>query len=614
MSSINITPNNDYKISMRANNITSNFGDNLVMDASGNSNLVIMTDSSNVAVFGPNTISGTTYNKSLNVNGPYFSNSVSALRIPADSSNNRPTGQTGYIRYNTDTNLIEYWNGNTSSWEPISPPTPVIGSISPQYILQDVSSTVYTISGGNFNSTSNVSFIGNVDSITYPSAVTTFNSTIQLTCLITDDIADASNNTAFAVKVTNTNSGFSATSGSVVLYNKGPIWNTLIGSNLGTGLTDFTYTTGDSPFTDLSASDVPPVNSPISYFTSTPLNASAPLVTLDSTLGRLIGTMPSVSSISNYNFNSYPQDASGSRGPNSNFIFSVAPFVTPSAGLTSYMTTTYVDSGNNIVSGPVSGGAVIYTFKDSSATSPGTTRTGTITVNIARTLTYLVVAGGGGGGGSTNFSGGGGAGGLLTGTSAVTASSTYPLTVGAGGTYDNNGSNSVFSGITANGGGAGGGAASDSGNSGGSGGGGAGYLGGGGTISNWGTGTGGQGNRGGGGGSYPSPYGDAGGGGGGAGAVGGSQNNVAPNCNDGGIGVTSTIQGLPATYYAGGGGGRGGNGGLGGGGGNNGGTGGATQGAPGTNGLGGGGQGGGNVGSAGNGSGGSGVVILRFPI
>ena len=31
MSSINITPNNNYKISMRANNITSNFGDNFTL-------------------------------------------------------------------------------------------------------------------------------------------------------------------------------------------------------------------------------------------------------------------------------------------------------------------------------------------------------------------------------------------------------------------------------------------------------------------------------------------------------------------------------------------------------------------------------------------------------
>ena len=45
---------------------------------------------------------------------------------------------------------------------------------------------------------------------------------------------------------------------------------------------------------------------------------------------------------------------------------------------------------------------------------------------------YLVVAGGGGGGG-TNRGGGGGAGGLLYGTKTLVNSSSYTITVGAGG-------------------------------------------------------------------------------------------------------------------------------------------------------------------------------------
>lgn len=586
-----------------ASNIQSNPGQNLTLDISG----------SNVATFGSNTIDGSTYNQSLNVNGPYFSGGVSATQIAADSSNNRPSGQIGYIRYNTDTNLIEYWNGDTNSWDPISPPTPIFGSISPQYILQDVSSTLYTVNGSNFNSSSNVSFIGNNDLVVYPSAVTSFISSLQLTCLITDEIADASNNSFFAVRVVNTNTGFSATSGNIVVYNTGPFWNTVAGSSLGTGVSDVTYTTGNSPFTDLSASDVPPENLPISYFSSTtPLNGSAPLVSLNSSLGRLFGTMPTVSTSTLYNFSAYPQDASGALGPVVSFNFSVAPFVTASAGLSPYMTVSYVDSSNNIVGSPVVGGAVIYTFKDTSATAPGTTRTGTITVNLSRTATYLVVAGGGGGGGEINFSGGGGAGGLLTGTSAVTASSTYTVTVGAGGTYDNNGSNSVFSSITSTGGGAGGGSNNDSGNAGGSGGGGAGnnFL----SIntvqSNWGTGIIGQGNRGGGGNRTGLDLGDSGGGGGGAGAIGGGSTGSLGS-NNGGNGLSYTIEGGSAKFYAGGGGGRGGAGGLGGGGGV---VGSSNSGQPGTNGLGGGGQGGGNGGSLGNGAGGSGIVVLRFPV
>jgi hypothetical protein len=85
---------------------------------------------------------------------------------------------------------------------------------------------------------------------------------------------------------------------------------------------------------------------------------------------------------------------------------------------------------------------------------------------------YLVVAGGGGAGGSSGISGGGGggAGGYRTGTGfAVTAGTTYTVTVGGGGagspavpsqTNGVSGSNSVFSTITSAGGG-GGGATSD---------------------------------------------------------------------------------------------------------------------------------------------------------
>jgi hypothetical protein len=62
---------------------------------------------------------------------------------------------------------------------------------------------------------------------------------------------------------------------------------------------------------------------------------------------------------------------------------------------------------------------------------------------------YLVVAGGGGGG-RTNCGAGGGAGGYRTNPSfAVTAGTSYTITVGAGGAGNTNGSNSVFSTILA---------------------------------------------------------------------------------------------------------------------------------------------------------------------
>ena len=251
------------------------------------------------------------------------------------------------------------------------------------------------------------------------------------------------------------------------------------------------------------------------------------------------------------------------------------------------------------------GGNTIHTFLTS----------GTLSPISSLSASYLIVAGGGGGGAVQG--GGGGGGGLLSGTSmTIDTSSTYLVTVGAGGTAGatvstngTNGTNSTFSLVTTTalggGGGGSGGSGPQAGSSGGSGGGGS-YSGG--TSS----GTSGQGF---GGGSGLGAGGYTAGGGGGAGAIG--QNAVSTSqAGAGGIGVTSSISGT-STYYAGGGGGgayasgggAAGVGGLGGG-------------ADGANGLnvapnnatpftGGGGGGGGAGGSIG-GNGGSGIVIISY--
>ena len=250
---------------------------------------------------------------------------------------------------------------------------------------------------------------------------------------------------------------------------------------------------------------------------------------------------------------------------------------------------------------------------------------------------YLVVAGGGGGGVSSG-SGAGGAGGFREGynpgsytasplaTTALPVSvTTYPITVGAGGTGASSspfppsatgtGSNSVFSTITSTGGGGGGSENPSSpikdGASGGSGGGGS-YAGGGGTG-----GTGNtpptsppQGNNGGaGGGTY--------GGGGGGGATGtGSNYCGSGNGGNGGAGATTSISGSPTAYAGGGGGGSQtpsstvGTGGTGGGG-----PGGyscSTPGTPGTVNTGGGGGGGATPTALTGGNGGSGIVLIRY--
>jgi hypothetical protein len=238
------------------------------------------------------------------------------------------------------------------------------------------------------------------------------------------------------------------------------------------------------------------------------------------------------------------------------------------------------------------------------------------------TIEYLVVAGGGGGGITPmqGYGSGGGAGGFLTAAGvSVTASTTYTITVGAGGLpaigqggqNPTNGGNSSISGsgfttVTSIGGGAGASndAAPTAGANGGSGGGG-------GARSNTSSQPGGigvypgssflsqarQGYDGGAGYQSGTGYGGGGGGAGGAGNSGNSNSN-------GGVGIQSSISGTP-TYYAGGGAGGTGSGGLGGGGST------ASGQANGGDNTGGGGAASPGAGLT-AGSGGSGVVIIRY--
>jgi hypothetical protein len=273
----------------------------------------------------------------------------------------------------------------------------------------------------------------------------------------------------------------------------------------------------------------------------------------------------------------------------------------------------------------------IHTF-----TSPGTfcvsvTGNGpTVPTGGPSNVDYLVVAGGGGGGGG--HGGGGGGGGYRTtfpspgcnaGAFPISAT-TYPITVGAGGSgtcYNSaspaSGSNSIFSSITSSAGGGGGsGVNFPNGESGGSGGGGNGGY----NPSSGGTGntppvSPPQGNTGGS--SFgPTVSNYAGGGGGG---IGGSGSGAGPNAGgNAGGGTTNSISGSPVHYSGGGGGGSGACGATGG-------TGGTPSGVPGKGGNnpgigpsapanqgGGAGGGGANPGGGTGGNGGSGIVVIRY--
>jgi len=171
---------------------------------------------------------------------------------------------------------------------------------------------------------------------------------------------------------------------------------------------------------------------------------------------------------------------------------------------------------------------------------------------------WLVAAGGGGSGTGNDAPGGGGAGGFrnsfgsentgggLSGEAVLAdvspdGTTTYTVTVGAGGSTNSKGSNSVFNTITSEGGGSGGASNNQSGGTGGNGGSGGG---GGHASANGGTGTSGQGFNGAAGNSSDASN-HQGGGGGGAGEAGETNSTRAD-------GVTSSITGSAVEYAKGG--------------------------------------------------------------
>jgi hypothetical protein len=262
-----------------------------------------------------------------------------------------------------------------------------------------------------------------------------------------------------------------------------------------------------------------------------------------------------------------------------------------------------------VIAPKASGGNVIAT--DGTYWYHAFNSSGTFTPQTGLTCDALVIAGGGGGG---NFaqSGGGGAGGLVGLTNQLLTTTSYAVTIGAGGatgggsfnTQASDGTNSSIAGFTAAVGG--GGAGTYDGRGGRNGGSGGGEGGRGGNASGGGSGTAGQGFAGGNG----TTSNNEGGGGGGAGAAGNTGGQAK-----GGNGLstysswgaaTNTGQNISGTrWYAGGGGGYG----AGTSGGNGGGGGLGTPGVlPGTANTG----GGGGAWYDNGGAGGSGIIIIRY--
>jgi len=472
----------------------------------------------------------------------------------------------GTIRFNTTTNLMEYYTG--VEWKSIDAPPSITnfnidsaGATTSTFIDRTLSgNTSIVVTGSLYSAGAVVSFRG-ISGANFDATTTTVNSASQVTAVVPYSSFLAAQE-PYSIRVTNLSGLFAQLDGCLAVDTR-PIFATASGT-LGT--------IGDasrSSYTLSSAAATDPDSDTITY--SITSGALPTGLSLNSSTGAITGTASAV--ISN---------------TTSTFTVSAAtPLQTATRSFSITVNAPVITSYTSVSP---------FTF----SVPPGLT-----------TVRALIVGGGGGGG--RVIGGGGGAGGFVETTSfPVTPGGTVSGSVGGGGggaggrgSKGSSGSNSTFGPITSFGGGGAGSHDNNAGLPGGSGGGGIYAPGGSSTQTSFSPVGGiGYGHAGGTSGSSP------GAGGGGAGEAG--LGPASGGGRNGGNGRATDISGSSVTYAGGGGGGShaqttpigGGSGG--------GGQGITSNGTAGTNGLGGGGGGGYHPPDYDGGAGGSGIVIVRY--
>jgi hypothetical protein len=514
---------------------------------------------------------------------------TAGIVLPKGSTGQRAGTESGEFRFNTSTNLAEYYDG--TSWKPIDAPPTITnfnidgaGNVTSAFVNNvDSGSLTIVVNGSVFDTTSGtINFISNTGT-TVNTASLTRTSANQFSCtVLKSSFLNAEE--PYDLRVTN-GSGLAATLADAIFVDSPPSFDTASGS---LGSTTVGSVISGSTF-DCSATDAE--SDTITYSIS---SGSLPTgLSISSSTGLVTGTV------------------GGSSGT---FTFTVQAATTQQNTTRSFsITVASLPSGGTI---STAGGQRYHLFTGSGsfvvAANP-----------ISSTVDYLLV--GGGGAASIQHSSGAGAGGLVFKTGHSITAQTYTIGVGGGATVTSNlnsddsyistpgasGTNSTAFGATALGGGGGwswAGGNTRNGISGGSGGAPS-------TSSPGQVGFGQQPGQAGDSGTYG--FGNNSGGGGGAG--GGAGGTGGGNGGTGGAGklISQFSQfGANSGYFAGGGGGgdtTSGPGGIGGGGGN------VTPGQsfPPSTGNGTANTGGGGGGCTDNttgGSGGSGVCIIRYPI
>ena len=353
-----------------------------------------------------------------------------SIQLPKGTTGERVasgSADKGKIRYNSTTNLSEYYDGNV--WKAIDAP-PVVNSISPTLVTDPDGSTTtnITLTGTGFSTTTTptITFRSTVDGTVFTSAVVTVNSDTEAVAATTADMTAAKS--PYSVRLTNPSELFGQLDSGLTLDGT-QVFDTAAG-NIGTVNTNDVNPT----LSPVTATD--PEGDNITY--SITSGALPTGLSLNSSTGAITGTAGTLSA-------------------------GTASFTIAAATTAQTVTRAFEITMTNVLYVAATGGTVatqgdfkVHTFTSSGqfVVSQAGNSSGSSSVE------YLVVAGGGGAGADNG--GGGGGGGFrtnypspATGGLGVSAQS-YAVTVGGGGGASNTaarGSNSVFSSITSTGGG-----------------------------------------------------------------------------------------------------------------------------------------------------------------
>src|SRR5210317_2182524 len=155
---------------------------------------------------------------------------TSGIVLPKGTQAQRANTESGEIRFNTDTNLAEYYDG--TDWKPIDAPPTITGftvdggsSVTTAQIGRTAGDATIVIQGSNFDTTSGTVVFepeGGGSNVTVQTITRTSSSSFTVTVTKTDFLTA---NDPYAIKLTN-GSGLAATLASAITANDPPVFST----------------------------------------------------------------------------------------------------------------------------------------------------------------------------------------------------------------------------------------------------------------------------------------------------------------------------------------------------------------------------------------------------